>query len=188
MMYMQPGARRGSLKTLTRGNSWRPPLRNRAETSFSCFSPPQGKPSWSPGGTAVLPGEEEKGEGEVLEGGGRCRVQAPFSLPICDPVSPFCTCLLPGVCFSILDSLRGIWMTHNDDKEGIFISGAKHRGGEAREKLINRAGGRRLGCELTSFLGSPAWVTLFTWLVIDHLAEIQTHLFMVLAIRLYSLY
>ena len=79
-------------------------------------------------------------------------------------------------------------MTHNDDKEGIFISGAKHRGGEAREKLINRAGGRRLGCELTSFLGSPAWVTLFTWLVIDHLAEIQTHLFMVLAIRLYSLY
>ena len=159
MVYMQPGARRGSLTTLTWGNSRRPPCRDRAEISFSCFTPLQEKPSWSPGGIAVLPGEEDKGEGEVLEGEGRSRVQAPFSLPIHDPASPFCTCLLPGVCFSILDSLRGMWMTHNDDKEGIFISGAKHRGGEARGKLINSAGGRRLDCELTSFLGSPAWAS-----------------------------
>ena len=90
MVYMQPGARRGSLMTFTQGSRRRPPHRVRAETSFSCFKPLQGKPSWSPGGSAVLPGEEEKGEGEVLEGGGTSRVQAPFSLPIHDPASPFC--------------------------------------------------------------------------------------------------
>lgn len=134
---------------------------------------PQGQ-SWdlllllhTPAGEALL---ESKGYSSPARGGGEgggrgpggrgeIRVQAPFSLPIRDPASPFCTCLLPGVCFSILDSLRGIWMTHNDDKEGIFISGAKHRGGEARGKLINRAGGRRLDCELTSFLGSLAWAS-----------------------------
>ena len=102
MVYMQPGARRGYLTTLTRGNSRRPPRRDRAETSFSCFTPLQGKPSWSPRGIAVLPGEEEKGEGEVLEGEGRseCRLHSHF---------PSVTLLLLSAPVSCLVSASPFW-------------------------------------------------------------------------------
>lgn len=50
-------------------------------------------------------------------------------------------------------------MTHNDDKEGIFISRVKQSGAKSRGKPVNRAGGGRLGWELTSLLGSLAWAS-----------------------------